>query len=45
MPSETLYLPEVDEAFAPLLYLLPAQMIGYHLGMAKFFDAEAGRHE
>lgn len=41
--ERTLYLPAVNEAFAPLLYLLPAQMIGYHLGMAKFFDAEVGR--
>ncbi len=38
--NATLYLPRVDEAFAPLLYLLPAQLIGYHLGMAKFADAE-----
>lgn len=43
--ERTLHLPAVDEAFAPLLYLLPAQMIGYHLGMAKFADAEAGRHD
>jgi glucosamine 6-phosphate synthetase-like amidotransferase/phosphosugar isomerase protein len=34
-------LPVVDEALSPLLYLVPAQMIGYHLGMAKFHAAEA----
>jgi len=39
--NQTLYLPRIDEAFASLLYLLPAQMIGYHLGMAKFAAAEA----
>ncbi len=36
-----LYLPDVSETIAPLLYLLPAQLIGYHLGMAKFAAAEA----
>ena len=39
--AKVLALPAVDEAFAPLLYLLPAQLIGYHLGMAKFADAVA----
>ena len=43
--DRVLYLPQVDEAFAPLLYLLPAQLIGYHLGMAKFVQAEAARHD
>jgi glucosamine 6-phosphate synthetase-like amidotransferase/phosphosugar isomerase protein len=36
-----LELPVVDEALSPLLYVVPAQMIGYHLGMAKFHAAEA----
>lgn len=36
-------LPPVAEPFAPLLYVLPAQLVGYHLGMAGFAAAEAGR--
>jgi glutamine---fructose-6-phosphate transaminase (isomerizing) len=33
-------LPDVAEVLSPLLYLLPAQLMGYHLAMAKFADAE-----
>ncbi|MCU1529114.1 MAG: hypothetical protein JWP75_2877 [Frondihabitans sp.] len=36
-----LRLPTVSESLSPLLYLVPAQLIGYHLGMAKFVAAEA----
>ncbi|RFA06734.1 hypothetical protein B7R21_18950 [Subtercola boreus] len=36
-----LELPVVSESLSPLLYVVPAQMIGYHLGMAKFEAAEA----
>lgn len=35
-----LRLPPVPEALSPLLYVLPAQLIGYHLGMAGFAAAE-----
>lgn len=38
-----LRLPAVSTALSPLLYVVPAQMIGYHLGMAKFHAAEAAR--
>jgi len=34
-------LPVVPEALSPLLFVVPAQMIGYHVGMAKFAAAEA----
>lgn len=37
-----LHLPAVTEALSPLLYFLPAQLIGYHLGQARFAAAEAG---
>jgi glucosamine--fructose-6-phosphate aminotransferase (isomerizing) len=36
-----LQLPAVPEALSPLLFVVPAQMIGYHVGMAKFAIAEA----
>jgi glucosamine--fructose-6-phosphate aminotransferase (isomerizing) len=38
--NAVLELPPVSEELSPLLYLLPAQMIGYHLGVAKFTVAE-----
>lgn len=37
-------LPDVSEALSPILYVLAAQLIGYHLGMAKFAAAEAEFH-
>lgn len=40
--NRVIELPAIAEALSPLLYLVPAQMIGYHLGMAKFALAEAG---
>jgi glucosamine--fructose-6-phosphate aminotransferase (isomerizing) len=33
----------VHEFLSPLLYLLPAQLVGYHIGMAQFALAEAAR--
>lgn len=39
--NEVLHLPRISECLSPLLYLVPAQMTGYHLGMAKFAQAEA----
>lgn len=42
--NHVLEMPVVSEALSPLLYLVPAQMIGYHLGMAKFAIAQAVRH-
>jgi glucosamine 6-phosphate synthetase-like amidotransferase/phosphosugar isomerase protein len=38
-----LRLPDVPEMLSPMLYLLPAQLVGYHLAMAKFGLAAAGR--
>lgn len=35
-----LRLPVVSAALSPLLYVVPAQLVGYHLGMAKFHAAE-----
>lgn len=41
--NSVLRLPPMPEALSPLLYLLPAQLVGYHLGMAGFAAAERGR--
>ncbi|WP_375389168.1 SIS domain-containing protein [uncultured Amnibacterium sp.] len=40
-PESLIALPAVPEALSPLLYLLPAQLVGYHLGLAGFRAAEA----
>ncbi len=42
-PEALIELPAVPEALSPLLYLLPAQLVGYHLGLAGFRAAEAAR--
>ncbi|MET0703392.1 MAG: SIS domain-containing protein [Mycobacterium sp.] len=34
-----LTLPAIDEALSPLLYLLPAQLVGYHLGLSSYAAA------
>jgi glucosamine 6-phosphate synthetase-like amidotransferase/phosphosugar isomerase protein len=39
--ERVLHLPVVREALSPMLYVVPAQLIGYHVGMAKFAAAEA----
>lgn len=42
--NQVLELPAISESLSALLYIVPAQMIGYHLGMAKFARAEASQH-
>ena len=41
--DEVLHLPPIAESLSPLLYFLPAQMVGYELAMARFAAAEAAR--
>lgn len=43
LADHTFFLPPVHEFLSPLLYLLPAQLVGYHIGMAQFALAEAAR--
>lgn len=42
-PEALIALPAVPEALSPLLYLLPAQLVGYQLGLAGFRAAEVAR--
>lgn len=42
--NQVLELPVISEILSALLYIVPAQLIGYHLGMAKFARAEASKH-
>lgn len=37
-----LRLPTVSEMISPLLFFLPAQLVGYHLAIAKFAAADSG---
>ncbi len=43
LADHTFFLPPVHEFLSPMLFFLPAQLIGYHLGMAQFALAEAAR--
>ena len=36
MADDIVFLPPVDEALSALLTFLPAQLLGYHLGLAGF---------
>ncbi|MBM9504027.1 SIS domain-containing protein [Actinacidiphila acididurans] len=38
---DVLHLPAVTEALSPLMYFLPAQLVGYHLAAQKFASAES----
>jgi glutamine---fructose-6-phosphate transaminase (isomerizing) len=42
-PDGVIELPPAPEVLSPLLYLLPAQLVGYHLGLAGFANAEVAR--
>ena len=42
LARDVLGLPAVSELLSPLLYFLPAQLIGYHLAMVKFRAAATG---
>lgn len=39
---EVIALPPMPEMVSPLVYVVPVQMFGYHVAMAKFANAEAG---
>lgn len=41
--NQVLELPVISEILSALLYIVPAQLVGYHLGMAKFARAEASK--
>lgn len=44
-PEALIELPAVPEVLSPLLYLLPAQLVGYHLGLVGFRRADAALQE
>jgi glucosamine--fructose-6-phosphate aminotransferase (isomerizing) len=40
--ARVIALPPVPESLSPLLYLLPAQLVGYHLGLCSYAAAASG---
>ena len=41
LTGQVITLPAVPEPLSPLLYLLPAQLVGYHLGLSCYAAAAA----
>ncbi|MCF6445276.1 glutamine--fructose-6-phosphate transaminase (isomerizing) [Nereida sp. MMG025] len=41
---ETIIMPEVADAFAPMLYAIPAQLLAYHTAIAKGTDVDQPRN-
>ena len=40
--GQIITLPPIAEALSPMLYLLPAQLVGYHLGLSSYAAAATG---
>ncbi|MET0475139.1 MAG: SIS domain-containing protein [Mycobacterium sp.] len=41
LTGRVIALPKIPESLSPLLYLLPAQLVGYHLGLSSYTAAAA----
>jgi glucosamine--fructose-6-phosphate aminotransferase (isomerizing) len=44
MTNHIMYVPEIDEVFAPLLSVLPMQLLSYYVGVAKGIDVDKPRN-
>jgi glucosamine--fructose-6-phosphate aminotransferase (isomerizing) len=44
MTNHIMYVPELDEVFAPLLSVLPMQLLSYYVGVAKGIDVDKPRN-
>ena len=44
MTTHIMYVPEIDEVFAPLLSVLPMQLLSYYVGVAKGIDVDKPRN-
>lgn len=44
MADDTIKVPEADEIVAPLLSVIPLQLLSYHIGMAKGLDVDKPRN-
>jgi len=44
MANDTLFVPETDEVLAPLLSVIPLQLLSYYVGVAKGYDVDKPRN-
>ncbi len=44
MADDTMFVPDADEVFAPLLSVVPLQLLSYYVGIAKGFDVDKPRN-
>ncbi len=44
MADDTIFVPDADEAIAPLLSVVPLQLLSYYVGMAKGLDVDKPRN-
>jgi glucosamine--fructose-6-phosphate aminotransferase (isomerizing) len=44
MADDVMYVPETDEVLAPLLSVVPLQLLSYYIGIAKGFDVDKPRN-
>jgi len=44
MSNDTMIVPEADEVVAPLLSVIPLQLLAYHIGVAKGYDVDKPRN-
>ncbi len=44
MADDVIYVPDADEALAPLLSVIPLQLLSYYIGISKGFDVDKPRN-
>ena len=44
MSDDTMIVPEADEIVAPLLSVIPLQLLAYYIGVAKEYDVDKPRN-
>jgi glucosamine--fructose-6-phosphate aminotransferase (isomerizing) len=44
MADDTMTVPEADEIVAPMLSVIPLQLLSYHIGIAKGCDVDKPRN-
>lgn len=44
MADDTMFVPDIDEVIAPILSVIPLQLLSYYIGVAKGFDVDKPRN-
>jgi glucosamine--fructose-6-phosphate aminotransferase (isomerizing) len=44
MADDTIFVPDADEIIAPLLSVVPLQLLSYYVGLAKGLDVDKPRN-